>query len=54
MLLINQQSVHRLLFFVVLITNGDYQVVASFALKDDTTTGFSEALFVSKLSKLTW
>ena len=32
------------LFFVVVKTNVDYQVVASFALQDETTAAISEAL----------
>lgn len=37
-----------LLFFVVLKTNVGYQVVASFALPDETTAAISEALSVLK------
>ena len=34
------------LFFVVLKTNVDYQVVTSFALQDETTSATKEALLI--------
>ena len=36
------------LFFVVLKTNTDYQVVASFAVQDETTAAITEALDILK------
>ena len=36
------------LFFVVVKTNSDYQVVASFAVQDETTAAITEALGILK------
>ena len=42
------------LFFVVMKTNVNYQVVASFVLQDDTTAAIIEALSVIKTWNPTW
>lgn len=42
------------LFFVVVKTNVDYQVVASFAIQDETTSSIMEALSVIQSWNSTW
>ena len=42
------------LFFVVMKTNVNYQVVASFILQDETTAAITEALSVIKIWNPTW
>ena len=42
------------LFFVVLKTNVDYQVVASFALQDETTSAIKDALLILRSWNLLW
>ena len=43
-----------LLLFVVVKTNVNYQVVASFLLQDETTAAIAEALSVIKIWNPTW
>ena len=42
------------LFFIVVKTNVDYQVVASFAIQDETTSSIMEALSVVQSSNSSW
>ena len=42
------------LFFVVMKTNVNYQVVASFILQDETTAAITEALSIIKIWNPTW
>ena len=41
-------------FFIVLKTNLDYQVVASFALQDETTSAIKEAILILKIWTPLW
>ena len=43
-----------LMFFVVVKTNVNYQVVTSFVLQDDTTAAITEALSVIEIWNPTW